>query len=141
MEFTPENRKNVNEEAIVAIEEDGSDITFSINGKGMPIEAYLQCQVNQASKIFTARFVKVQKNLQRQGLGLKLFKEAIGYARLHDLKFVTDHGLSLTADKLIQKLITEGFHFIKNEKAQEREGANGTRIVTFDGSPVYTLED
>lgn len=83
----------------------------------------------------------MEKDFKRQGIGSRLFIEAIEYAKKNELGFATDYGISEDADKLIQSLSAKGYDFVKNPNAVEREGSSGKRIVTFDGSPVYSLKN
>lgn len=139
MEQGPEFPKK--EESHPEISENGKDVSFNIPSSGEGYKASLQCEINTEHKTLIARTIVVEKEFARQGLGSSLFVEAIEYAKKHDLGFVTDYGISEDAEKLIQSLASKGYTFTRNPNATERQTGTGKRIVTFDGSPVYILNN
>jgi GNAT superfamily N-acetyltransferase len=123
------------------ISENGNDISFNIASSNEMYKASLQCEINIEQGVLIARTIVVEKEFARQGLGGSLFIEAIKYAKKHNLGFVTDYGISEDAERLIQSLASKGYTFTKNPNAVEKQGNTGKRIVTFDGSPVYILNN
>ena len=129
------------QEVIIKSVEEGNNIFFNIPNINENYKASLQCEIDIEHKTFTARNIVVKKEFVRQGFGSQLFVEAIKYSREHNLKFVTDYGISEDAERLIQYLVSKGYMFIKNPNATKKQSSIGKRIVTSDGSPVYILED
>lgn len=125
----------------IEVSENSTDVTFNISENENIQKASLQCDIDTNKNSLIARTIIVEKDYLRQGIGTELFIKAIEYAREHNLKFITDYGISEDADKLIQSLISKGYNFVKNPQSIEKQGNKGKRIVTFDGSPVYSLRD
>ncbi len=130
-----------NEKVIPELSEQGKDVFFSVKKSPKEDIASLHCEINEEKGVFIARTITVDKDVGRQGIGSSLFVNAIEYAKKHGLGFVTDYGISGDAEKLILSLAGKGYTFTKNPNAVERELGLGKRIVTFDGSPVYVLNN
>ncbi len=122
----------------VEVNENGNDVVFTIHGIDEG-EASLQCEVDRNNKLFTARIIAINELYQNKGLGSLLFITAINYSKQNNLHFVTDYGISELAEQLIKSLISKGYVFIKNPNAVVKQLGAGKRILTLDGSPVYSL--
>jgi GNAT superfamily N-acetyltransferase len=127
-----------NEKFQVSVNETESSVDFTINNNDQ-IASALQCEIDRTKNILIAQILRTEQDFRRQGMAKQLFIEAIKFAETHELQFVTDYGISIEVEKLIQSLEKEGFTFTKNENAQQRDTSLGTRVVAPDGSPVYIL--
>lgn len=127
------------EKIFIDVSKDTKNVSFNVLEKDGEYKASLQCEIDKERHWLIARIVTVEENFQKQGIGTQLLIEAIEYAKECDLDFVTDYGISEGFDALMQSLIKKGYVFVKNVNVVEKQTEKGIRFVTYDGSPVYTL--